>query len=317
MPSRGRLPLLAALLLSACGAGQGPATGSATAPPAPAAPLLVQVENAAAARPQSGLQGADVVYEYLAEGGVSRFTAIYMRPPPGRVGPIRSARLATVRLQKLYAGVLAYAGAGSFVQQQVTEQGLPAVDEDTGRGDLFRIDTRSPPHNLYTDAHHAQDILAGAKAAPIGYSLWPRTQTPPPSAVAALHVSIPVSSSETPLFTWDAAAGAYTRTEPDTGLFLDADAQAPLHVPTLIAQQVAVTPAPEVVDVNGAIGVDHDLSSGGTAQVFTGGHEYDATWTQPATGPPQYTLAGGGAAPIAPGLVVICLIETGETATLG
>ena len=308
--------ILAALGLAACGGGESTTSAAATPPPAPAAPLLIQVENAPAARPQSGLQGADVVYEYVAEGGVSRFTAIYLQPPRGRVGPIRSARLATVKLQKLYSGVLAYAGAGTYVQQQLTQQGLPAVDEDSGHGDLFRIDTRSPPHNLYTDASHAADILSGAHAGAVSYSLWTRTPTPPEAAPRASRFTVPVSQFETPVFTWNPSAKGYTRTEGDTGLLIDAAAQAPLVAATVIVQQVAVTPAPQVVDVNGAIGVDHDLRSGGPAQVFSGGHEYDATWSQPDSGPPQYALAGGAPAPIAPGLVFICLVETGEVATI-
>ena len=316
MAVRRRLVVLLATALSACGAGQTSTSATPTPPPPPAAPLLVQVENAPAARPQSGLQGADIVYEYVAEGGVSRFTAIYLHGPAGRVGPVRSARLVTVKLQKQYAGVLAYAGAGTFVQQQLTAQGLPAVDEDTAHGDLFRIDTRQPPHNLYTDAHHAADILAGAKAPPVGYTLWPRSSTPPTGGVAASHVTVPVSQSETPEFTWDPALQGYTRTEPDTGLLIDEASGRPLLAGTVIVQQVAVTPAPQVVDVNGAIGVDHDLQSGGAAQVFSGGREFDATWSQPASGPPQYALAGGAAAPIDPGLVVICLIQSGETATI-
>jgi hypothetical protein len=62
--------------------------------------------------PISGLRHADLVYEYLTEGGITRFTAIYFAPSGKDViGPARSARLVTLRLQKAYGGVLFYSGA--------------------------------------------------------------------------------------------------------------------------------------------------------------------------------------------------------------
>lgn len=312
--------LLAAIALSAalagCG-GSGPlGLPAPTAVPGLPAPLLVQVENAGAARPQSGLSGADIVYEYVAEGGVSRFTAIYFHGPDGRVGPVRSARLVTVKLQHLYQGALIYAGAGTYVQQQLQQQGMPGFDESSASGDLFRIDTRDPPHNLYTDAHHAADLRQRANLPDVSWQLWQRL-TSASGGTPARRFTVPVSIEETPVFAWDAAAHGWTRTEPDTGPVNNQDTGQPLIAATVIVQQVTVTPAPQVVDVNGNIGVDHDLTSGGQAQVFTGGAMYPATWSQPAGGPPQYALAGGAPAPIAPGLVWICLVPTGEAATLG
>ena len=85
-------------------------------------------------------------------------------------------------------------------------------------------------------------------------------------------------------------------------------------VPTLIVQQVAVTPTSEVVDVNGVTGVDHQVTGAGQAQVFTAGREFDATWTQGSSGPPSFSVAGQPA-PIAPGLVWICLVPSGSAAS--
>jgi hypothetical protein len=78
---------------------------------------------------------------------------------------------------------------------------------------------------------------------------------------------------------------------------------------------VTIKPAPEVQDVNGQRGVDHDVMGSGKAQVFTAGREFDATWTQGASGPPSFSTSGGQAAPIAPDLVWICLVATGSNLT--
>lgn len=287
------------------------APGSSTTP----APLLVQVENLSDARPQSGLQDAGVVYEYVTEGGISRFSAIYTSPPKGRVGPIRSARLVTISLAKIYGAVVVYSGGSTYIKGQMRSGGIPNADENTASGDLFRDNRRAAPHNLYSDGSHLADLESHVNAEPVTLSLWSRIS---PQSVtggrSVSQVSVPVSDFEMPTFSYDAAATAWKRTEPDTGPLLDANTGSPIVVSTLIVQQVAIHPSPEVVDVNGATGVDHDVTGGGKAQVFTAGREFDATWTQGSSGPPSFTTSSGPA-PIAPGLVWICLVATGSPAS--
>ena len=73
------------------------------------------MENLDAARPQSGLNAADMVYEYETEGGISRFSAFFFKPPATAVGPVRSARLATIKLLQIYEATLLYSGASSYI----------------------------------------------------------------------------------------------------------------------------------------------------------------------------------------------------------
>jgi len=295
-------------LLAACGV-------NGLAPSSRSAPLLVQVENLPAARPQSGLQDAAIVYEYVTEGGISRFSVIYTSPPKGRVGPIRSARLVTISLAKIYGAALVYSGGSTYIQSQIQSAGIPHADENSANGDLFRDSSRTPPHNLYSDGSHLSDLAGRLNASPASWSLWSRAS---PASVtgakAASRVTVPVSDTETPTFTYDSSAGGWKRSEPDTGAFIDGDTRSPVVVSTLIVQQVAINPTSEVVDVNGQTGVDHDVMSSGKAQVFTVGREFDSTWTQNSSGPPSFTT-DSGPAPIAPGLVWICLVATGSVAT--
>lgn len=103
---------------------------AATPTPGRLAPAMVQVENAPGSRPHWGLQQADVVYEYLTEGGISRFTVLYWNPSGGfRIEPVRSARLVTLRLLEAYGGVLFYSGASNVVQARIVAGHLPAVGE--------------------------------------------------------------------------------------------------------------------------------------------------------------------------------------------
>ena len=294
-----------------------PPPPSPTAPPPLAAPAIIQVENSEAGRPQSGLAAADLVYEYVAEGGIDRFSVFFFSvpPPAQQVGPVRSARTVTVELATLYHGFVAYSGASTYLGGLLERAPVPSFDEDSAGGALFRISTRSPPHNLYTDGARIA-VLAGRAAQPaVGYRLWARTQDPG-DGVAVSSFTVPVSPFERPLFTWNSDLGGFTRTE-DTGPVTDPATGALLAVPTVIVQQVAVTTDPRVVDVDGHLGVDQQLTGSGTAQVFSAGREYQTTWTQPAAGPPQLTLADGSPAPIAPGEVWICLVPLGQPAIAG
>src|SRR3989338_6720523 len=74
-------------------------------------PLAVMVENLVDIRPQSGLSRADIVYEALVEGGITRFMAVYtLTEPIVKIGPIRSARTYYVDWAEEYGGVFAYVG---------------------------------------------------------------------------------------------------------------------------------------------------------------------------------------------------------------
>lgn len=293
----------AAILLGGC-------SMSSISPGGQSAPELVQVENLSDARPQSGLQGAAIVYEYVTEGGISRFSAIYTTSPKGKVGPIRSARLVTISLAKIYGAIVVFSGGSTFIKGQIQSANIPNADENSANGDLFRDPSRAAPHNLFTDGSHLSALASRVNAPPVSWSLWNRTST---SSVTGgqpvAKVTVPVSENETPTFTYDSSSGGWKRSEPDTGPFVDADTHAPLIASTLIVQQVDIKPSSEVVDVNGQTGVDHNIMGSGKAQVFTAGREFDTTWTQGSSGPPAF-----GSAPIAQGLVWICLVPTGSAA---
>ena len=267
-------------------------------------------------RPQSGLGAAGLVYEYVAEGGIGRFSLFFFDPPAGaqQVGPVRSARTVTIQLAGLYHAFLAYSGASTYITGLLRHASFPSYDEDTARGNLFRISSRVPPHNLYTDGQHVAALATLARLAPVGYQLWPRTAYPV-GGVPIDGFTAAISPFEQPHFTWAPHLGGFTRTE-STGIVLDPATGSPLVLPTVIVQQVAVTSDPRVVDVDGHLGVDQRITGTGTAQVFTGGREYQATWTQPLSGPPQFALADGTPAPIAPGEVWISLVPIGQPAAI-
>lgn len=278
-------------------------------------PAIIQVENLNAARPQSGLSSADVVYEYSAEGGISRFSAIFYSTPKGQVGPVRSARLISPVLIRQYGGVLIYSGSSGYVFSRMGTWKTPRFEETSAGGDMFRISSRYAPHNLYTDGGRVDDLVRRGKQPAVSYTLWARATTAAGGTPVA-GFTVPVSPSERPVYTWNAAVGGWQRAEPDTGAFIDANTGKQLAPATVVVMQVpANLNKDDIEDGCCTPGWEYFLNGSGPAQVFTNGAAYNATWSDTEYGgPPQLTLAGGGAAPIAPGPVWIEVVPTGQVA---
>ena len=289
------------------------------APPPLAAPFLVQVENLNGARPQSGLSTADIVYEYETEGGISRFSAMWFGTPTATIGPVRSARLATIRLVTTYNATLLYSGASDYVAATLADEGLRQYNETSSQGALFRINSRAAPHNLYTDAAHFAPFAQRVGPHAVTYQLWNRTAqlSLPPGGSPMPKFSVPVSDSETPSYSYDVATGGYQRTEPDTGLLTDVDTQLPWEPKTIVVLPVSVTIGPEVESGCCTYGLDFAIAASGPGQVLVGGQLFPITFYQGASGPPQLTLANGAPAPVAPGQVLIEFVKTGRAVQPG
>jgi hypothetical protein len=117
-----------------------------------ARPVMVLVENSPAARPQSGLHQADIVYEVLSEGDITRFLAIYQSESPEVIGPVRSARDYFIRIADGLDSLIVHAGWSPDAQKLLTGQGRPNINQLIG-GDhayYWRSSERKAPHNLYT-----------------------------------------------------------------------------------------------------------------------------------------------------------------------
>ena len=91
--------------------------------------FLAMVDNHPKARPQSGLDKADIVYEIIAEGGITRYLALYYSQEAPKIGHIRSARYYYVQLAKGYDGVLAHAGGNENALYLIPELKVKNLDE--------------------------------------------------------------------------------------------------------------------------------------------------------------------------------------------
>ena len=265
-----------ALLLAACGS----STAAATPTPTPSrpGPAMVQIENSILARPLAGLQQANIVYEYLAEGGITRMTVIYFTPSGSqRIEPVRSARPVTLRLWHAYHGVLFFSGANIKVLQAIQDQHIPALTEGSDGAAYFARDpSRRAPHNLFSDGNRlAQGV---SKYAPRVTYVLPSTGVPAasPAPAVANHIVFDQTNSHRVIYTYSAADNAYVYSTV-LGALVDQDTGQPIKPVNVILLQVAHHDA-GFTDVNGVPAVDFDLQGTGPADVFTGGHHYTATW---------------------------------------
>jgi len=129
-----------------------PLTGKSTTEQITNRPVAVMVSNQTQARPQTGLSEADIVFEMLTEGNVTRFMAIYQSKQPEVVGPVRSAREYFFDLADDYDALYVYHGAANFVNDLIKEKEIDYIDgaKYDNDGHLFVRETfRKNPHNSY------------------------------------------------------------------------------------------------------------------------------------------------------------------------
>jgi hypothetical protein len=167
------------LLLGACGANEEivlqepPPTETevqaqepVTEPRVPDLPggLLVMIDNHPNARPQSGLDKADVVYEIMAEGGITRYMALFYSEKSDMVGPVRSARYYYVQLARGMDLPLAHAGGSQEALTMIRSIGVKDMDEIYNSEKYFwRDQSRRAPHNLYTSTDRLTEGAAAKK----------------------------------------------------------------------------------------------------------------------------------------------------------
>lgn len=195
-----------------------PFTGERVAEEVTTRPIIATINNQPQARPQSGLAAADVVYEMLAEGDVTRFLALYQSEIPESIGPIRSARSYFIDIA---AGLDAFYIAHGYSPEAKTMLDRKVVEHINGMqydGTFFkRSSERKAPHNSYITG---ENVIAGAEK--VGASLLYQKKVSYPFYEAEDSVKIGETANEVTMnynnggsfnshYVYDAATNRYTR----------------------------------------------------------------------------------------------------------
>jgi hypothetical protein len=254
---------------------------------------VVKIDNSGRARPQSGIDVADIVIEEEVEGGITRFAAVF-HSTSAIVGPIRSARTTDIGVVNGFGSpLLMYSGANAVTDALIRAQ--PTVqNRNAGRSSgYWRDGGRRAPSNLYSDtAPHWASASGGPPPAQFAY----RAQGAPVPGVAddALTVSYRASKAA---WTWDGTA--WLRSQ-------GGRAHNAASGSRISAANVVVVEAREVatgmVDSSGATVPEFVFVGTGKATVFTAGKRIEGIWTRPTLASvATLTTAEGAVIELTPG----------------
>ncbi|MDF3302123.1 DUF3048 domain-containing protein [Streptomyces tropicalis] len=295
----------AAALASGCtaGHGRGPAHPSAEQS-RPAGPVLaVKIDNVAPARPQTGLDAADVVYVEQVEGGLSRLMAVYATRLPPVVGPVRSARASDLELlRQFHRPVLAFSGAQSRLLPLIDAAPLTAAPPGRKPGAYFRDGGRAAPHNLYVRPHGLLPSAPGPGALTTGFRYGPAPAGG--RSGTTLEVRYPAARFT---FTWAPDRHGWRVAMDGTPAVTAGGAQ--LAPATVVVQHVRVRSS-QLHDVLGNPTPYTETVGSGTAEVLRDGRVHDVTWTRArAQDGTRFAAADGTPVDFAPGQVWVVLTD--------
>ena len=170
----------------------------------------IKNDNNVRARPQSGPQNADAVFEVLVEGGMTRFINIFYESDTSYHGPIRSARPTDPTVLRPLDGVLVASGATGGLIPEILDMGVPVITDR--RPEYFRISSRRAPHNLYADTYKLKSlaIAKGYKKSENPQPLFPWGNPNISTWATGKSVKLKFSSQTSTTWTWNGSS--YVRT---------------------------------------------------------------------------------------------------------
>ncbi|CAB4627608.1 unannotated protein [freshwater metagenome] len=269
--------------------------------------LMAKIDNSPEARPQVGLNDADIVFEELVEGGLSRYLAVWHSVIPAEIGPVRSIRPMDPDIALPFGGVITYSGGQQRFVQMMIDTGLKnVIDGQSGTEEFtYRSDTMIAPHDVIVRAATLIDSLADIAPPPPAFEFAGDGAIPTALAegTAAGRLITSFSGYNSPSWVFDAESGMYGRLQAGGETDVDENQQ------QLTARNVVA----QMVEESSEYGyVPHALVVGeGVAWISTGGKTVEATWTKTAPDAMTvFTLANGDIVNLAPGRTWIELVPT-------
>ncbi len=244
------------------------------------AATCIMIENSPDARPQSGLDQAGVVYEAIAEGGITRFMAIFQESKPQYIGPVRSLRMAYAEFAKPYHCSIAHVGGADNALNLVRNNpDYRDIDQFFNDGSYWRISSRWAPHNVYTsfEALDALNANRGYTTSEFnGFSRFKPDTNTAADEVTARTIRIELSSDlYNPVYTYDEAANNYRRS------FATGEAHEVTSENGDISQltpDVVIALETDAVSRAGTPYADYRTVGGGNAYIFQNGTVTSAKW---------------------------------------
>ncbi len=263
--------------------------------------LVIKIENTPDARPLYGVDRADMVYEEIVNGGITRLAAVFNSEAPDKIGPVRSVRPTDRSLIWPFGGLFAYSGGAPYAIAAVSAAPVKMITESTAGAAMFRDPNRQPPHNLYAIGPRLF-AFGGTPVPPQKMLKYGQSTTGSPVA----QFTVPFPSMYPVTWTWDHSTSSW-----DRSIFGAAD---------ITGTGVRLSPKNVVVMwINYLNGVGTftsvgDLQGTGPAAIFEHGKKITGTWSRGDLGSPiVYRDAHGKVIAMTPGQSWIELLNSGAT----
>ncbi|MGA1785005.1 MAG: DUF3048 domain-containing protein [Pontimonas sp.] len=282
-----------------------PLTGTALDGGDPSAPsLAAKIDNHPLARPQVGLDRADIVFEELVEGGITRYVAIWHSDVPAEIGPVRSVRPMDPEIVSPFGGILAYSGGQQrFIEAMLDAPVASAIHGQSDVDDFFyRSSNAVAPHNVIV---RAPELIANfadrsAPSPQFNYATSVADSTAALFGDDLSNIRVTFSSFSSPSWEWSADDGVFYRNQTNgaadlaiSGDQIAADNVIVLEVDIQVIQDIPTT----------------NLIDSGEGFVATGGKIHDIRWSkESAESPIELSDASGARVLLAPGQTWIELI---------
>lgn len=240
--------------------------------------VAVMVNNHPKARPHSGLSKADIVFELLSEGNITRFLALYQSEEPETVGPVRSAREYYFELADGYDALYVYHGAANFVNDMIRTRNIEHLDGALydNDGNLFNRESfRQAPHNSYL-LYNSVYTEAEAKGYDTNHTYDPLPFVKDSDVLdgeVANHIGIDyaMNGTQTVTYDYDNTSETYVRSHNDEKT-IELSSEEPIEMTNVFV----VETSHEVIDSEGRRKID--IESGGNAYLFQQGQVQKVEW---------------------------------------
>jgi hypothetical protein len=268
------------------------------------------IENSPDARPQSGLKDAGVVYEAIAEGGITRFVALYQEAQPDYIGPVRSVRPYYLDFIRPFEASIAHVGGPPQALSDIKTLGVVDLDQFANGGSYRRITARFAPHNVYTSMANLDALNSSKGHTSSNFTGFARKKEAPSAQPTAKSIDISISSAFYNVhYDYDVATNSYKRSEGGAA-HLDEKTGAQITPKVVIALVMSRGIASDGQHTNYA------TTGSGHMYVFQDGILTEGTWAK-ADRTAQFVFAANNGQPIKlnPGQTWITIADAGTVSS--
>lgn len=174
----------------------------------------VMIENSPDARPQSGLKDAGVVYEAVAEGGITRFLTLFQEAQPDYMGPVRSVRPYYLDWLVPFDAPVAHVGGSAEALAQIRAEGIKDLDYAFNSSAYQRVSSRYAPHNVYTSRANLLGLHNAKGWNTSSFTGWARKEEKASATPTAKSIDFSISGFlYNPHFDYDPVTNSYKRSQ--------------------------------------------------------------------------------------------------------